>query len=289
MILAGSKRVVFFFLSIPLAFIGLPVKSWGEDVDPHQMSAHDLNQQVSNPVSTIWSLQSQINNYKLANGQWNNNWNFQPSLPVSLTNDWNLITRPVIPIYNTVPHRNASGQFVQTTGLGDTILLTELSPARSGNWLLGVGPTFILPTATSPFTGQGKWQAGPGGVLGYLTKDFILGVFPQQWWSVGGQKGRRDTNQLNVQPFGAIFFGDGWDVGYSGNILADWTAPRGEIWTVPLGLNVGKVVKFGRLPVKIQIALQYMVIHPAESGQEWNLQVQVTPIIPKLIKGTLID
>jgi len=283
------RKLSGFIFSLLLATSGFSRLTWGQDLDPHQMSAHDLNQQVSNPVSTIWSLQSQFNNYKLANGQWNNNWNFQPSLPISLTKDWNLITRPVVPIYNTVPHRDASGHFVPTTGLGDTILLTELSPANSGNWLLGIGPTFILPTATSTFTGQGKWQAGPGGVIGYLTKDFILGVFPQQWWSVGGQTGRRDTNQLNVQPFGAIFFGDGWDIGYSGNILADWTAPRDQIWTVPLGLNVGKVIKLGRLPVKIQVALQYMVIHPDDSGQEWNLQVQITPIIPKLIQGTLID
>lgn len=272
--------------------VGISVSSGAAapaESDPHQMSAHDLNQQVTNPVGTIWCLQSQINNYQLDNGQWNNNWNFQPSLPVSLTNDWNLITRPVIPLYNTVPHRNASDQFVDTTGLGDTILLTQLSPAHSGNWLLGLGPTFILPTATSQFTGQGQWQVGPGGVLGYLTKDFILGVFPQQWWSVAGRAGRRETNQLNVQPFGSIFFGDGWDIGYSGNILADWTAPRGQIWTVPLGINVGKVIKFGRIPVKIQVALQYMVIHPEDSGQKWNIQVQFTPIIPKLITGTLIN
>jgi hypothetical protein len=51
------------------------------------------------------------------------------------------------------------------------ILLELLSPAHSGHWILGAGPTFIFPTATSTFTGQGKVRAGPGVVAGYLTKE----------------------------------------------------------------------------------------------------------------------
>ena len=252
-------------------------------------SATELNQKLTNPVSDIWALSNQFNNFKLANGHWNNNWNFQPVLPVSLTKDWNLITRPVMPFYNIVPHETAPGEFERTAGLGDLALLELLSPAHSGNWLLGAGPTFIFPTATSKFTGQGKWQAGPGVVVGYLTKDFILGVFPQQWFSIGGDSDRPDTSQLNLQPIAAVFFGDGWNVGYSGNILANWKASSGDVWTVPIGLGVGKVVKLGRLPVKLQLSLQYMPVRPRDSGQEWNVQVQVTPVIPKLIKGILFE
>jgi hypothetical protein len=235
---------------------------------PHEASATELNQKLTNPVSDIWALQSQFNNYKLANGHWNNNWNSQPTLPVALTKDWNLITGPVMPFYNIVPHETAPGEFERTAGLGDLALLELLSPAHSGNWILGAGPTFIFPTATSKFTGQGKWQAGPGVVVGYLTKDFILGVFPQQWFSIGGDPDRPDTSQLNLQPIAAVFFGDGWNVAYSGNILANWKASSGDVWTVPIGLGVGKVVKLGRLPVKLQLSLQYMPVRPRNSGQE---------------------
>ena len=159
---------------------GAPATAGATAAEPegHEESASALNQQLSNPVSSIWSITNQFNNFKLANGHWNNNWNFQPALPVSLTKDWNLITRPVMPFYNIVPHEAASGQFERTAGLGDMILLELLSPAHSGHWLLGAGPTFIFPTATSTLTGQGKVQAGPGGLVGYLTKDFILGAVP---------------------------------------------------------------------------------------------------------------
>jgi hypothetical protein len=252
-------------------------------------SASELNRQLTNPVSSIWSIANQFNNFELNNGHWNNNWNFQPVLPVSLTKDWNLITRPVMPFYNIVPHETAPGQFERAAGLGDLALLELLSPAHSGNWVLGAGPTAIFPTATSEFTGQGKWQLGPSVVVGYLTKEFFIGVFPQQWWSIGGEHGRPDTNQMNLQPIAAIFFGEGWSIGYSGNILADWNAPSEDVWTVPIGLALSKVVKFGRLPVKLQLAVQYMPVHPRISGQEWNVQVSITPVLPKLIKGTLFQ
>jgi len=29
---------------------------------------------------------------------------------------------------------------------------------------------------------------------------------------------------MNLQPFGSYFLPDGWSIGYSGNILADWKA-----------------------------------------------------------------
>jgi hypothetical protein len=59
------------------------------------------------------------------------------------------------------------------------------------------------------------------------------------------------------------------------------------VWTVPIGVEVGKVVKLGRLPVKFELAGQYMPIRPDKVGQEWNIQLTVTPVIPKLIKELL--
>ena len=41
---------------------------------------------------------------------WNSNLNFQPVLPVALTKDWNLITRPVMTVFNSVPYPDTFGQ-----------------------------------------------------------------------------------------------------------------------------------------------------------------------------------
>jgi len=257
-----------------------------EGSEEKEQSLSEINRKLTNPISSIWSLTFQFNNFILENGHWVNNMLFQPVLPISLSEDWNLISRPVIPLYNSVPRPTSSGGLRQTTSFGDIIDVELLSPAHSGNWLLAVGPTFIFPSAGSKFTGQGKYQIGPAGVLGYLTKQYIVGVFPQQWWSVSGG-GEPAVSQMNLQPFASLFLGHGWSVGYSGNILADWHASSGQQWTVPIGLQVAKVVKLGPLPVRLAIAGQYMPVRPSDFGQEWNIQFVISPVIPKLFKGTI--
>jgi hypothetical protein len=251
--------------------------------------ADELARMLANPVANLWSLQFQFNNFELTNGLWNNNLNFQPVMPISLTKDINLITRPVIQIYNSVPYETSTGAGARTTNFGDWTQLELFSPADSGKWLLGAGPTFIFPTAGSVYTGQGKFQVGPALVVAYMTKKYIIGVFPQQWWSYAGDPTRPNTSQINIQPIANLFFEGGWNVGYSGNITASWKAPGDNRWTVPIGIGVGKVVKFGRLPVKLGLAGQYMVVQPDPVGQRWNIQLLLTPVLPKLIQGTLFE
>jgi len=264
-------------------------------------SLTEVNKKLSNPVSSIWSLSFQQNNYRLDIGipgqedRWQSNLVFQPVLPVSLTKDWNLITRPVFTLFNSTPYPDVDLHPVprleidRTTAFGDTVWMEMLSPAPTiaGNWLLGLGPTFIFPSANSDFTGQGKWQVGPAAIVGYLSKEFILGAFVQNWTSFAGDRSRPGTNQMNLQPIAAYFFGEGWSIGYSGNILANWEAESGDVWTIPVGLGISKVVKLGKLPVKLGIAGQYMPVHPDTFGQQWNIQFNMTPVIPKLISGTL--
>jgi hypothetical protein len=251
--------------------------------------ANELAKELANPVANLWSMTFQFNNYALTNDRWNYNLNFQPVMPVSLTKDWNLITRPVIQIYNSAPYSTSTGANARTTNFGDWTQLELLSPADSGHWLLGGGPSFIFPTAGSIYTGQGKWQVGPAAVVAYMDKKYILGVFPQQWWSYAGDASRPSTSQMNLQPIASLFFDGGVAVGYSGNILADWTAPANNRWTVPIGIVGSKVFKVGRLPVKVALAAQYMVVQPEPVGQRWNIQIQFTPVLPKLIQGTLFE
>ncbi len=285
--------MVVILLAAPLWAADAPAREGG----PRGESLTELNKELTNPISSLWSIAFQQNNYILDMGpgkvdRWNSNLNFQPVMPVALTEDWNLITRPVLTLFNSVPYPNRyqPGDTDRTTGFGDTVLLEMFSPSPklAGNWLLGLGPTFIFPTASSDYTGQGKWQVGPAAIVGYLSKNWMLGAFVQNWTSVGGSGNRADTNQMNLQPIIAHFLPNGWSIGYSGNVLANWKADKaGDTWTVPLGLGIGKVVKLGPLPVKVGLAGQYMVHRPDIGGQKWNIQLSVTPVIPKLIKGTL--
>jgi len=252
-------------------------------------SQNEIARQLANPISSTWSLQFQFNNFDLTNGRWNNNLLFQPVLPVSLTSGVNLITRPVVQVYNSVPYQTSTGEKARTTNFGDWTQVELFSPTNTGHWLLALGPTFIFPTGGSVYTSQGKFQIGPSAVVAYMNKEFIAGVFPQQWWSYAGDADRPQTSQMFLQPIFNVFIHGGWNVGYSGIITVNWEAPPNNRWTVPIGLQIGKVVKFGNLPVKFQIAGQYMVTQPDPVGQHWNIQLNITPVIPKLIQGVLFE
>jgi hypothetical protein len=79
-------------------------------------------------------------------------------------------------------------------------------------------------------------------------------------------------------------------VGTSPNMLVNWYASKsGNMVTFPIGLNISKVVKIGPLPVRLAVQGQYMPVHPDVFGQKWNLQLALTPVIPKLIKSNLFD
>jgi hypothetical protein len=177
------------------------------------ISAEELNRQLNNPVSDVWNIVFQNNYTKLNSGsrdypgwkegedKWFYNLNFQPVLPLPLTSEWNLINRPVFPIFADRPVLKSDG-FDEANGLGDIALVSVLSPAKTPDgFLWGVGPSFIFPSATKNELGQEKWQAGPAAVGLYLGKEWIFGAFPQHWWSFAGNDDRKSTSQSNIQYF----------------------------------------------------------------------------------------
>ena len=264
-------------------------------------SATELNKKLTNPVSEIWSLQFQENNFRVSPGpgeddRWNTNLIFQPVMPVAINADWNLITRPVLPLFVSTPRPDPEpgdpANVGRSTAFGDITLMQLISPSpeRAGNWLLGAGPSWIFPTAGSDFTGQDKYQVGPAVLAGYLSEKWILGGLFQNWWSFAGSGERPPVAQMNFQPIAAYFLDGGWSVGYSGNVLANWKNDAGSDWTVPIGIAVSKVVKLGgKLPVKLGLGVQWMAVQPDLYGQQWNVQLNLTPVIPKLVRGHLAD
>jgi hypothetical protein len=91
-------------------------------------SLDEVNKELSNPISNIWALQLQENTYWLNRPDRNVvNLQFQPVLPLALTDNWNLITRPVFQVMNSTPYVNESGHLHRVTGFGDTILATLIS------------------------------------------------------------------------------------------------------------------------------------------------------------------
>ncbi len=286
------KAVTLFFVAL-MVLTSMAVSSAQEATpptrtQPHQQSLDELNRELQNPVSSVWNLTFQFNNYFLDGPPSDKTRvqslvNFQPVMPILLTKDLNLIVRPVIPIVFSAPVFEGGG-FDTKGGIGDIAFAPFVSPVTK-NWILGLGPSFIFPTATDDGLGQGKLQMGPAAVVGWFNKDWMLGVFPQQWWSVAGDDDRPDVSQANIQYFLYRFLPNAWNVGMSPNVLINWKADDGDKVTFPVGLAVGKTVKVGKLPVGLSLQGQWMPWHPDDFGQRWNIQLVIKPVIPSLIKG----
>jgi hypothetical protein len=249
----------------------------------------ELAKQASNPLSSAWLIQVQQNNswvgMPLNQGdQIDSDLLLQPLLNVKLTDEWTLLVRPILTLFNSTPYVDPSGFGERTTGFGDMVLAFALSPRPllGGRLTIAAGPTFIFPTATDNLLGQQTWQLGPDVGVVVSGKHYLAFVFPQQWFKIGGDGAK--TNQLSAIYDFTYFFKNGWNVGTEPNLVVDWQAPRNQRVSFPIGPQVGKLCKCGHTPTLLQLQFEYYPVHPTNNSPKWNVQLQITPTVPSLIK-----
>ena len=150
-----------------------------------QASEEDLVKETQNPVADLITVPLQ-NNFNFGTGSKNRTvyvGNIQPVIPIHLTDDWNLITRTIMPIINQPSVFQGTGS---ATGLGDINPTFFFSPAKPGELIWGAGPTFTLPTATDSLLGAGKFSLGPAAVALTMQGHWVVGALMNNQWSVAG-------------------------------------------------------------------------------------------------------
>jgi len=261
--------------------IGFTMALLGNLSQAHAESAGDLAKAAQNPIANMISLPLQNNtNFKIGPQERTQNiLNIQPVYPISLNDDWNLITRTIMPLVSqpTFDHFESD----RTFGLGDTTFTAFVSPKDSGKLTWGVGPVVLLPTATDDALGSDKWGLGPSAVLLTMPGNWVVGSLFSNLWSVGGS-GDQDINLFTWQYFinYNIPDGDGLYLTSAPIITANWEAENDNRWTVPFGGGVGKIFKIGKQPVNAQVSAYYNVEKP-EYGPDWQLRLQLQFLFPK--------
>ncbi len=165
------------------------------------------------------------------------------------------------------------------SGLGNGYTTFFLSPARGEGFYWGAGPVLSYPSATNTALGVNKWGSGPSVAFFSTNRDspWVLGAVVNNIWSFGGPPQSSDrTNSLLINPFISYHFGDGWSVGSSPNITANWLSKTGQVWTVPIGGGIAKTFRAGNQPVKLAIDSYYNAIRPEASNETWLLQLTLT-------------
>jgi hypothetical protein len=212
----------------------------------------------------------------------------QPVIPIRVSRNWNMIIRwiaPVIwqpapgtanlqvfgideytPAYLTAEDVQAhAGVF----GLGDMTPTFFLSPAKPHKLIWGVGPVFVVPTATGRALGQGKLSAGPSIVALVQPGHWTIGALINNVWSMAGPSSRIDVNQMTLQHFVNYNLKKGWYVSLSPIVTANWNAMSDNVWTVPVGGGMGRVFRLGFQLVNVSAAFNGNVVHPAD-GSPWE-------------------
>ncbi len=237
-----------------------------------------LAKATQNPLASMISLPFQNNtNFGIGpDDDTQNILNIQPVWPFSLSEDWNFITRTIIPV---ISQPGVAPGESRTNGLGDVTFTGWVSPKNSGKWIWGAGGALVLPTATDDALGNDKWSVGPSVVVLTMPGKWVIGSLISNVWSIGGS-GDQDVNFFTWQYFINYNMDNGWYLTSAPIITANWEADSDNTWTVPFGGGVGKIFRIGKQPLNAQVSAYYNVEKPA-SGADWQLRLQLQMLFPK--------
>ena len=245
------------------------------------ISEGELAKKTQNPVADLISVPIQ-NNFNFNAGPYNQTQtviNIQPVIPITLNDDFNLITRTILPVVDQPDPVSNTSQF----GLGNLNTTLFLSPSKSKAVTWGVGPIFGFPTKTNNLLGSNTFTVGPSAVVVAMPKHWVIGALANQQWSIGDVAPSQQVNAMLIQPFINYNLPEGWYLTSAPVITANWEAfgsNSSDRWVIPIGGGFGKIVKTGGPPLNINLQGYYNVVNP-EQGSDWQLRFTVALLFPK--------
>jgi hypothetical protein len=265
----------------PLVNIAPPVVGGETYEQVSSESATDLAKKLQNPIGNLTSIpfQNNVNFDYGPNKGTQDILNIQPVVPFSLNENWNVVTRTILPLV-----WQPSLQPAQTVpfGTGATTFSVFVSPKDPVNgWVWGVGPVVQVPTISNKTLGSNVWGAGPTAVAVQVGGGaWVYGALVNGVFSLGGASGPGGTRYdvFTLNPFVNYNFGGGWFVGAAPVVTAAWPALENKAWTLPVGAQVGRLIKLGgKLPINLLVGAYYNALRP-QYGSTWQLRMQVAVI-----------
>lgn len=240
--------------------------------------AGGLAKQLSNPVSSLISVPYQFN-YDRGLGTGGNGTrttvNVQPVAPFSISENWNVISRTIIPFIDqkdVIPGTRQSG-------VGDVVQSFFFSPKAptAGGMIWGVGPVFLLPTGGTGLSAN-QFAAGATGVVLKQNGPWTYGALVNHLWSVGDTTGGTKISTTFFQPFLVYNTKNLWTIALNTETTYDWINDQAA---VPVNLTATKLVKIAGRPVSVGGGVKYWADSPNNGPEGWGARLIVTFLFPK--------
>ncbi len=256
--------------------------------------ADKLAKQLANPISSLISVPFQANEdwgYGPSGNGYKFTLNIQPVVPISISKNWNVIVRTILPIVSQhdlfyIPNLPKDSplqpQNRSQDGLSDTTQSFFFSPKKPGPFGLiwGIGPAFLYPTGTHPLLGTGAFSIGPTVVVLEQIGEWTAGALMNQLWSAIIEEHRSSVSQMFLQPFIAYTTKTHTTFTLSTESTANWNASSSDgKWTVPVIFQISQILKIGKQPVSIQIGGKYYADSP-RYGPDWGVRFNFTLLYP---------
>ena len=246
-----------------------------------------LAQQLTNPLAALISLPIKTD-YNSGYGAKGNGYQtvttVQPVIPIRLNEDWNVISRTIVPYVWDQKNISPVGPSGHQSGFADSSQSLFFSPANPlplgdlGNLVWGVGPVFGFPTGSaSPFLGSGRWTLGPTAVALLMNNGWTTGALVSQSWDIGGDSDRSKVNSTFIQPFVSYTTNAAWTFTLNSESTYNWET---NDWSIPINAMAAKLVKFGNQPVSLQAGVRYWANSPDGGPEGWGARAQVTFLFP---------
>jgi hypothetical protein len=237
----------------------------------------ELAKQLANPVASLVSAPFQYN-YDSGFGEDGDGErsyiNFQPVIPFSIGEDWNVISRTILPlVWNDGVIPGEDHQF----GLGATTQSFFFSPKQPGGLTWGVGPAFLIPTATDHIA-TNQWGAGLTGVALRQSGPWTVGALANHIWSVTGDDDDGDISSTFLQPFVNYTTPTATSFFVNTETTYDWES---EQWSVPINAGVNQLVTIGQQRVQFGVGARYWLESPDAGPDGWGARAGGTFLFPR--------